>query len=142
MTTTTPPRGESAVTWARQHGTHVRGWFALDNYQPCPRETAYVDCYFYSTETAPDAVVIDGLGAVRDARRAVYLIDDGRTVRPFYVAAYHPDRAYVIAHAFPVDVNADGSPLMRADGRGAVDMSTWAIGPSRAYHVKVSGVTR
>ena len=134
---TTVPRGTSATAWAREHGTHYRGTIATDNYEPVPRTVVVVGCYFYSTETVTDGLIIDDARQLRDYSHAVYLIDDGRTVRPYYVAAWHADHDYVIAHPFPTNFDADGTPRLRADDGRPVDHSSWQLGPRRAYHVKV-----
>ena len=130
------PRGTSATEWAREHGTHYRGTVAADNYEPAPRTVVIVNCYFYSTETVTDGLIIDDARQLRDYTHAVYLIDDGRTVRPYYVAAWHPEGDYVIAHPFPTNYTADGSPQPRVDGL-PVNYDSWQLGPRRAYHVKV-----
>jgi hypothetical protein len=64
-------------------------------------------------------------------------MDDGTSVRPFHVAAYHPEQSHVIVHTFPVNVNADGSPRLRVDDGRPVSFDTWQLGPRRAYHVKL-----
>lgn len=122
----------STVEWAREHGEHRHGTVALDNHEPT-RDYAYVHCYRYSTDTVENGYIIDGALTWKDGRQAVYLMDDGCTVRPYYVAAYHPDHEYVIIHPFPV---SDGR--LRPDGR-PVDFSSWLLGPRRAYHVKLAG---
>lgn len=80
------------------------------------------------------------------AGNAVFLVDDGRTVRPFYVTGWSPldnekapeTRGNVSAQPFPVNYGPDGEVRQRADGTGPVDFSTWQLGPHTAYHVKVT----
>jgi hypothetical protein len=127
----------STTEWARAHGVHTVGTVALDNYEPCPRGVMSLDCYAYDIDGRTSGYVIDGAMRLRDGNRAVYLIDDGRTVVPHYVAAWHPDGSHVIAHAFPTNYDADGNRVTRADDGRPVDYGTWMLGPRRAYHVKL-----
>lgn len=127
----------TATEWAREHGEHYAGYVALDNYEPMPRSIERIECYRYSTDDFLDAYVLDHVYHLRDATRAVYLMDDGTTVAPYYVAGYHQDHQYVIIHPFPVNVNADGTPRMRADRDEQVNHDMWQLGPRRAYHVKL-----
>lgn len=125
----------TATDWAREHGEAFRWYCQLDNYEP-PRNYAYGDCYRYSTDTVADAFVIDGIADLKAATDSMFLLDDGHTVRPMYVAGWARDAAYLMVHPMPVNWNDDGTPRMRPDGR-QVDFSHWALGPSRAYHLKI-----
>lgn len=105
----------------------------------------------YSNENVTDALSIYGADAFgRDWTDALYIVDDGQTVRPYYVACYraagtftHPyigeHDAHLVLHPFPTERTADGAPIMRADG-SAVNYSTWMLSPRRAFHVKVRPV--
>lgn len=130
---------------------------ALDNHEPI-RGYAYGRAQRYSQGHVTDGVVLWGHGQLKDATRAFYLLDDGRTVRPYYVAGWlaegttwdennvarpgpnlhkaDPD-VYVVLHPFPVNYDAEGNRLMRPDGR-PVDHSYGLYGPRRAYHLKVT----
>lgn len=136
----------------KQRPKRLRWHTALDNYEPMPRDMAYGRAIeynirnpqrdergvmLYAEETPrgwPEGVQL------KDAKRAVYILDDGQTVRPMYVAGYqegnpsplHPDgcEPFIILHPFPTN-----GP--RADGQGMADFSTWMLGPRRAYHLKV-----
>jgi len=114
---------ETATEWARGHGVHYQGNIQLDNYEP-PRNHAYFNCYQYSTDTVTDGFVIDRGMTLKDATRAVFLMDDGETVHPYYVASWHPEQLHLIAHPFPTGENH----------------RTWALGPRRAYHIKLTAV--
>lgn len=126
-----------AVAWAREHGRHWHGQTARDNYEPT-RGFASLTVHTYETDDHTAAAIIDDVSALRDPFRATYLLDDGRTVRPYYVAAWHPDRSYVILHAFPTNYNDDGTRRLRADDGRPVDFTSWAIGPRVAFHVKIT----
>lgn len=108
------------------------GVITADNYE-VPRSHYYVTGTVHAgDENRPEeTVIIDGNG-IRDAYKAVYLLDDGLTVRAHYVAGWQPNTGKVYLHPFPV--NPDGRT--RPDGR-VIDYSTWALGPRRCYHVKV-----
>jgi hypothetical protein len=131
---------QTATEWARANGVHCAGYIALDNYEPMPRAIERIECYRYSTDTVTDAYVLDHAYHLPHATRAIWLMDDSRTVRPFYVAAWHADHQNIIIHPFPTDVDEDGDPRLRADDGRPVDYSSWMLGPRRAYHVKVRAV--
>jgi hypothetical protein len=117
------------------------GWVTTDNYDP-PRERVLVKADVYAPEGwRPEPVVALEVSQLKDGHRAVYLIDDGSTVRPHYVGGWAASgeaseittqRDVVWLYPFPV--NPDGRT--RPDGR-VFDYSTWALGPKRCYHVKV-----
>lgn len=121
----------STTEWARANGDHFRYWAPLDNY-PVTRATAHGDAWrFVHPTTGAHGVILDGRAQFRDGWQSVYLIDDGRTVAPHYVAAFHNDHDHLILHAFPVNGGT------RPDGRPA-DFRSWAVGPSRVYHLKIT----
>lgn len=77
-----------------------------------------------------------------DTHRMVFLADDGHTVRPLYVSGWSGTHDCVFLEPFPVNVNEDGSPRMREDDPARpVDFSTWMLGPSRVYHLKIVRTT-
>lgn len=125
--------------WARKHGEGFSWTCATDNYEP-PRSYAHGEGWYYDGETrgpGRSAIVLEAAMALKDATKALYLIDDGITVRPFYVAGWHPDGVHVLLNELPVNVKADGTPRLRADNNRPVDFSNWMLGPRRAYHLKV-----
>ena len=133
---------QTATEWAREHGRHLRGQIARDNYEPT-RGFATVDLHTYDMgkdDPRGSGIILADGSQLREAWHAVYLIDDGRTVAPFYVIGWSTDPAdpYIMLHPFPVNVHADGSPRLRADDGRPVDFASWALGPRRAYHVKVT----
>lgn len=97
--------------------------------------------YGYAVETqsadGTDTLVIFHHGEIPSAESCLFIIDDGRTVVPRYVAGWHPDKGRIYLHPFPVNVDSDGQPRMRADNGGPVDFSTWQLPARRAYHVKL-----
>ena len=110
----------------------------LDNYDP-PRNTgrSLLEEWHH-----PDGLItyrLIGWGEERDATRAVYLLDDGHSVRPYYVAGWqNGDTSRIMLHPFPVNVNDDGTPRLRADDGRPVDYGNWVLGPRRAYHLKIT----
>ena len=136
MTTTTYKAGDLLHEWVIEHGEKFVAVTALDNYEPT-RMSEMFDCYRYSTDTVENGIVIFGTRSFRNSGRGcVFLFDDGTSVKPYYVAAFHPDGHHLILHPFPLNVNEDGSLRMRADRDEPVDYSHWSLGPSLAYHMK------
>lgn len=133
----------STTDWAREHGTELRGWVALDNYEPT-RNFAALTLWRYTRldDDRGPGIIVEDRTELRDATHAVYLIDDGRTVEPYYVAGWGglPEQTHVMLHPFPTNYGADGAPITRADNGRPVDFGTWMLGPRRAYHVKVTAV--
>lgn len=129
----------SAVDWARENGDHYRYVTAVDNHDPT-RDYATGDLYAYSLDDSRGSGIILEMtgGALRDAKHATYLVDDGRTVTPFYVAGWNDDRGYVMLHPFPTNYEADGSPRLRANDRRPVDFGSWMLGPRRSFHLKAT----
>ena len=132
-----PIVGQNATEWAREHGEHYSAAFLLDNHEPT-RNWVTLPAYAYTSHDGTAAFIIDGAQSLKDGAGAIYLMDDGATVRPYYVAAYggRDGQTHVIVHPFPVNVNDDGSPRLRPDGR-PVSFDAWQLGPRRAYHVKL-----
>lgn len=159
-----------ADVWARENGEHFRGTVALDNHEPT-RAHGYVDCYRYSTATVSDAFIVcvrdavgssfapddGGMPTLKHATRAVYLMDTGDAVKPYYVAAWPPgDIEYVIAHPFPttedfcsecgieMTVQLEGCDACfdrkRKNGFRPFTHESWSLGPRTAYHVKLRKV--
>lgn len=109
----------------------------LDNYDP-PRSTSRS---LLEEWVGPDGTItyrLVGWQSERDATNAVYLLDDGRTVRPFYVAGWSPDSDHILLHAFPTNYRPDGERKIRDDNGRPVDHGPWALGPRRAYHLKIT----
>lgn len=76
---------------------------------------------------------------VKVSPRALFLLDDGRTVRPLYTAGWSGMHDRLFLKPVPVNVNEDGTPRMRADHpERQVDYSTWAMGPTMSYHLKIT----
>lgn len=75
----------------------------------------------------------------REPHRALYIIDDGASIRPMYVAGWqaetHVEEIYL--DTFPLNVTPDGEPRVRHDNGRPMDFSTWMLERRGAYHVKV-----
>jgi hypothetical protein len=110
-------------------------YVALDNHYPMERSWHRGTAQVWEDANDPDYLVYvlgPDLPFFDKAIKGVFLVDDGNTVEPFYVAAWHPEKKDVILHRFPVN------PDNRVDSRGRViDFSTWNLGPRLAFHLKV-----
>lgn len=142
MSTPTEDRTMPATEWARKHGEHFVFSTPLDNYEPSPRSWASGEGWIYrrtvqTGRVAMEGIVLADVSDIRDAHNATYLIDDGRSVVPYYVAAWHPEGTYLILHKFPTNFDDDGNPVMRADRSAPVNYDNWVVGPRRAYHLKI-----
>jgi hypothetical protein len=108
----------------------------LDNHNT-PRSDAVWDAEVWERPDGDRTVRILGAADVfKDAYRAFYLIDDGESVVPHYVAGFNPTTypGAVFLHPFPTN---PGGRTMRADRPEPVDYSNWVLGPRRAYHLKI-----
>lgn len=112
---------------------------ALDNHEPVREEARGILEEWLWPDTGETTYRIPG-GVAQFATRAVFLIDDGRSVQPLYITGWSGDQDCLFLGHFPVNVNPDGSPRMRADRAEQVDYSTWMLGPHRAYHLKITRV--
>jgi len=71
----------------------------------------------------------------KDSNQAVYVLDFGDRVEVRWVAGWateNLERVYL--QAFPLSVGT------RPDNGRPVDMSTWMLGPRRAFHLKLKEV--
>lgn len=110
---------------------------AMDNHEPTRQITNGVLERWDEPDGALHSYTLVGWGEEKDAHRAVYLVDDGYLVRPFYVAGYSQEQDRITLRTFPVDFYASGAPVMRADRDEPVSYSMWLHGPVRAYHLKI-----
>lgn len=112
---------------------------ALDNYQPVARNVGRSLLEEWRETDGSVTYVIVGWKDERDALNAIYLVDDGRSVRPYYVAGWSQYTNRIFLHPFPTEYRPDGERRMRADdSTRPVDFSTWMSGPKRAYHLKLT----
>lgn len=84
----------------------------------------------------------------KGAESAFYIVDDGKSARPLFVAGYRTDQSpggrfrddypeQVHLHAFPLDYGPDGERRLRTDTGRPVDYSRYMLSSRRAYHVKM-----
>ena len=138
MKTTKPPVGTNAVTWAQEHGVPYRYRTVLDNHTP-PRKEVCGDMWSYRLRTNDgDGFILKWEVGVK--KHLAFVIDDGVSTSVFYVAGWGKDNDYLILHPFPLNVNEDGTPKLRADNGRPVNMNSWVLGPSTMYHLKVSRI--
>lgn len=128
----------TTTEWARANGVEYAWWCNLDNHEP-PRATASGTLWTYVTNTFEHGIVIDDHTVLRDARSSMFAVDDGRDVRPYFVAGSGglEGQTHMMLHRFPTNVHDDGTPRLRVDDHRPVDYSNWALGPRRCYHLKV-----
>lgn len=127
---------QTTTDWARENGEHFTYSAAADNYTPCPRDYLSGVGHRYSMPDGREGIVLEDASHFKVAR-VIFLVDDGRTVEPYFVGGWRDDADYIVIHRFPTNFNADGSPLMRGDRDEQVDFGTWMLGPRTAYHLKV-----
>lgn len=103
----------------------------LDNHS-ITRNFAGGHLHFYAAEgDMAETITLHQSGQFKDAEQANYLIDDGATVRPFYVSGWSRE-GLIYLQPFPVN------GAIRPDNGRPADFSTWALGPRRTYHLKVT----
>jgi hypothetical protein len=124
---------------AELNGEVVYWHTALDNYVPIHRAEAYGYGVRYTHPVTGSAGFrIYRSDAIKDARRSIVILDDGRTAVPYYCAGWHAEAGYVLYQPFPV--NPEGK--RRPDNGRVIDFNTWMLGPRRMYHFKLSPVPR
>ena len=112
-------------------------WCALDNHEPRRAEASgTLDRYAHPVTDVP-TIVLRETSDLREPTNAVYLVDDGDTVEPWYVAGWNPRDPGIILNPFPVN---PGGERTRPDNGRPIDYSAWSLGPRRAYHLKVRPV--
>lgn len=149
-----PTRTASLSSWARQHGTRHTLRFRCNAYSETdPRaEWRFVEAYTYTTDNGGRGCVIfpGALDAWKNATESLYIIDNGTTVVPMYVAGFRapvvmhdgPHGCHIILHEFPTNYDNDGNRRMRADRpTEPVDYSSWSLPPRTAYHCKATRPT-
>lgn len=128
----------NTIAWAEAHGSKFSWTSAGDNHEPTHLYRAGVGWTYQLDEDRRGIILSVANTTMIDWHKAIYIMDDGVTARPFYVAGYKKPEHFAILHSFPTNFKADGTPKVRArDGR-PVDYSNWMLGPSRAYHLKIS----
>jgi len=78
-------------------------------------------------------------GRLADLHRAVFLVDDGKTVVPHYVAGWNPTAHPGAMFLQPYPTNPNGAT--RPDNGETIDYGTWFASCRVAYHLKVSALS-
>lgn len=117
---------------AENNGYVVRWLTMLDRHNP-PRESSGDYGAAYVSKTGVDCVTI-WPSEIRNAHMCLYLLDNGATVTPHFVAGWDgaDDDKRVLLQPFPT-ANHIGS-------EGLIDYNGWMMTPTRAYHVIVRNV--
>lgn len=110
-------------------------WAVLDNFEP-PRNDTRGQAEIWLNVHGDEVIkIVDAPEHFKDGHNALYLLDDGSTVVPYYVTGWNdsePTRVYIQ----PMPTNPDGAKT-RPDNSRPIDYANWALGPRRAYHLKV-----
>ncbi len=112
----------------------------LDAYDT-PRTVAHGYAVSYNTpDGGTRAIAIhwgsfDAVGERRlsDLHRSVFIIDDGASAVPHYVAGWSPESGCMYLHPYPT--NPTGAT--RPDGR-TIDYDGWFVSARTCYHLRVS----
>lgn len=120
---------QTAIEWAQEHGSPFD--FAVDLDNRSVPETASGHGWLYNHPTAEvgQGVIIPNMEQFKDGTKAVYLLDDGWKATPYYVAGWHAEHGYMILHHFPRVWKERDRDWIR---------SAWALGPRRAYHLRLA----
>lgn len=121
---------------ARSHGRVVTWQAALDNHEPTRAVAWGHGAHYVHEVTGARGFKFWPGPQVRDPHQSVYLIDDGVSVVPHYVAGRHDEEGSVLLHEFPTNPNG----ARRPDNGREIDHSAWMVGPRRAYHLKTRPV--
>jgi len=128
-------------------------WSAtLDNHEPA-RSWGSGYAQEYSTDHGTRSIVLWDSEELRDADKCVFLIDDGDTVRPYYVSGHPADNESLWLKPFPTTIHACDEcgieftereeacdscySRKQRNGFRPIEFGTWSLGPRRAYHLKV-----
>jgi hypothetical protein len=121
------------------HGNKITETFtfaaALDNYAPVHRSQANGSGEVWTMHDGRERLaIVDAEDLFKDAFKALYLLDDGSTVTPYYVAGYNPVArpGVVFLQTFPVNGG------IREDNGRPANFDTWMLGPARTYHLKIT----
>lgn len=131
---------QSCVDRGREFARVVSVHMLTNGYQPENSHSQAFYGYAVETQTATgdDSLVILHHGEIPRAQECVYLIDDGAAVAGWYVAGWNESQSAIYLQRFPVNVDINGQPRMRADDpTRPVDFSGWMVPVRRAYHVKL-----
>ena len=114
---------EITVGWVNpytgtRYARELRFRCALDNYEPTRNYGGGALREFVDTDGRITYQIHDP-SAKGEGYRALYLMDDGRTVRPYYVAGWSGATGWITLHPMPTD---------------------WMLGPRTAYHLKIAEV--
>jgi hypothetical protein len=121
-----------------EHGGTVARWSTpLDNHDPARNHASGYGVCYLKHGYEPWFRFWPG-DQLREVHRAILIIDDGKVAAPYYWVGWNAkDQAdgYVLFASFPTNPHGRTRP----DNGQPVD-STWALGPRRAYHLKITPV--
>lgn len=118
------------------HGSVVRWWTPLDNHEPVYRAQGSGYGVRYARYDGTPGFTFWPGEEIKEARRAVYVLDDGMTAVPYYVCGWKKDGPGVFLQ--PLPTNPGGK--RRPDNGQVIDFGDWALGPRRMYHLKISAM--
>lgn len=110
---------------------------ALDNHTPT-RQFGSGTGSLYLPDTAwngqSETIILHDVENFRDFERSNFIIDDGKSVRVFYLAGWNPIGTMLYLQPFPTNPNG----ATRPDNGRVIDYSSWALGPRKTFHLKIT----
>lgn len=108
---------------------------ALDNYTPTRKFGAGTGD-LYAPDTAwngqSETIILHDVDNFGDFEHTSFIIDDGESVRVFYLSGWNGSGTMVYLSPFPTN------GAIRPDNGRPVDFSQWALGPRKTFHLKVT----
>ena len=133
------------TTPADNNPTEVRYYHCnLDNYEPVPRRAASFAVEVFGDH--PSLKICSGLFNPIEifGSNAIFLLDDGYHVVPYYTVSYRISRRDILIQKFPVNYewypDSGYVAIPRDDNLRPVDFSSWQLGPRKCFHLKLTSV--
>lgn len=109
---------------------------ALDNYSPT-RDFGAGTGDLYAPDTAwngqSETIILHNVDNFGDFERTNFIVDDGESVRAFYLSGWNQPGTMIYLSPFPTNTGA-----IRPDNGRPVDYSQWALGPRKTFHLKIT----
>lgn len=116
--------------------SEFRFYTHLDNHEPTRADASGSLEVWKFPGNSRETVTIPDASMFKDAERALYLLDNGLSVIPYYVAGWNSEKGTIHLKAMPTNPNGETRP----DNGQVIDFGTWVLGPRRAYHLKIRPV--
>ena len=126
--------------WARENASANRAHWQVNNYEDRRSDEAVCEVFTYRQGDSDRAVIPSGLDHFPHAPKCLFLLDDGHSVRPFYVTGWNENGRDLMLSEFPTNYDETGAHKLCPDGR-KVSFGMWMLGPRTCYHLKVVQVS-